>query len=197
MLSLTLNEPLNYERLLDISLDELQLLKDECEVVVQELKGKIIKEYESIKPALARMQEMRQKLRRVKEKRDVYKMFLRLDRNEDMLSVISTATRSTITEIDIPSQAMPMHDFFREIDDELVLEPPPPPTSPYSPEKTVSPTRGLSPIPEMPTTPRRTVQERPKSDLTLGGYASDSTGGYSGMHKRQKSNIPILRGRQN
>jgi hypothetical protein len=181
MLSLTLNEPLDYERLLDISLDELQLLKDECEVVVQELKGKIIKEYESIKPALARMQDMRQKLRRLKEKRDVYKMFLRLDRNEDMLSVISTATRSTIS-VDVPTQAIPMHEFFREIDDELVLEPPPPPTSPYSPEKSASPP------PQIPTTPRRAKSpgpaERPKSDLTLGG------------HSRQKSNIPILKGRQ-
>lgn len=106
-----LNEPLNYERLLDISSEELQFLKNECDVLCVELKKKILREYETIRPVLNRMKEWKRQLNNLNERRDVYKTFLSLDGKESIMSTL-TSTRNTNT------RHVSFSDIFRDLEDE-------------------------------------------------------------------------------
>lgn len=99
LVSLLLNEPLNYDRMLDISTDELEFLKIECDSVMDELKHKIAQEYELIKPHLFKMREWKQQLQQLREKREVYRTFLSLDKNESLMSTSSAPSETNKKQV--------------------------------------------------------------------------------------------------
>ena len=127
LVSLLLNEPLNYERMLEIPTDELEFLKDECDSVMKEIKNNIIKEYEIIKPSLVKMRDWKHQLRQLKEKREIYKTFISIDKNTSLLS------GSSVSSVDV--KPVSFSELFRDIENDKLIEdgspiatPKPPPT---------------------------------------------------------------------
>lgn len=127
LVSLLLNEPLNYERMLEIPTDELEFLKDECDSVMKEIKNNIIKEYEIIKPSLLKMRDWKHQLRQLKEKREIYKTFISIDKNTSLLS------GSSVSSVDV--KPVSFSELFRDIENDKLIEdgspiatPKPPPT---------------------------------------------------------------------
>ena len=114
LITALLNEPVSYDRLLETSTAELEILKMECDNAAQEIKNRIIKDYEAIRPVLNRMRDLKYQLQQLKEKRDMYKMFLSLDRNSSIVSVSSqTSNNSSLT------QPVSFNDIFKELDEDL------------------------------------------------------------------------------
>lgn len=141
LVSMILNEPLNYDRMLEVNTEQLEFMKHECDIVIQDLKKNIIQEYEQIKPALVRMRDWKQQLVEVREKREAYKLFLTIDKNQSLFScATSNEDRKPIS----------LSDLFRDIDnDQLVEESPPPPPAP----------------PSVQSTPRRLPYARPSTPV--------------------------------
>lgn len=165
LLNISLNEPLSYEKLMDVSTEELQLLKEESEIVIAELKTLLVKQFEQIKPGLQKMREYKQALRNIKEKREIYSTFLSIDKDKNLLSTTSTVEERV--------KNVKLSDLFTDIDNDNLLEdpvglrtsfaapsgrasllddevdehnvPPPPNTSPVKPEPS-TPRRGRSPV---------------------------------------------------
>lgn len=156
LVSLLLNEPVNYDRLLEITTEELQMLKDECDVVMKEIKTDIIKEYEMIKPSLNRMRDWKTQLRKLKDKRDLYKTFLSLDKNQSLLSTSSIRSSE--------SKPVSFTELFRDIDDDKLLEDPPSPPPVSLLKKTV-----INPAAKTPTKvlSKPLVKPAPKTRLNL------------------------------
>lgn len=133
-LAIALNEPLKYDRLLDISTDELEFLKNEADVLADELKSKIGKEYELIKPSLSKMRDWKQQLNLLREKREVYKTFLTLDGKDSFMS--------TLKDKQTNATRVSFNDLFTELEKDVEGEP----------KKTKSPSR--IPIPKPRKTPK-------------------------------------------
>lgn len=134
-ISLLLNEPLNYDRMLEISTDELEFLKIECDSVMRDIKDQIIREYENIKPILVRMRDLKHKLRQLKEKREIYKTFISIDKNQSLLS------SSSVSSVDV--KPITFSELFRDIENDKLLDGPPSPPVPTA----------RAPIPEMKRLP--------------------------------------------
>lgn len=115
LVSLILNEPLNYDRMLEINSDQLEFMKHECEIVIQDLKKTIVQEYELIKPSLLKMREWKQQLIEVREKREAYKLFLSIDKNQSLFSCTSTIEERP---------PISLSDLFRDIDNDQLIEEP-------------------------------------------------------------------------
>jgi hypothetical protein len=118
-----LKEPLDYDRLLDISTDELDFLKNEADSVMLELRTQIIREYEKIKPSLNQMRIWKQQLKLLQEKREVYKTFLSLERNDTLLSSNSSLGLGALRKPDI--KKVSFGELFSELEKEEEGQPVP------------------------------------------------------------------------
>lgn len=118
MINIFLNEPLNYERMLEIPTDELEFLKNECDSVMKDLKTDIIKEYESIKDVLEKMRELKLQLKKLKERREIYKTFISIDKNQSILS------DSSINSSNIEIKNISLSQLFKDIEDEKLIDEP-------------------------------------------------------------------------
>lgn len=179
LVSMILNEPLNYERMLEVSTDQLEFLKHECDVAMSDLKKDIIQEYEIIKPSLARMRDWKQQLIEVREKREAYKLFLSIDKNQ---SLLSCATNNE------ERKPLSFSQLFQDIENDSLDEPPPLPPQPPQPTKSPKHKQETAPTPRRippnarPSTPvkkssipvrRNSVSDdRPQSSPNLNGTIS-------------------------
>lgn len=118
MINIFLNEPLNYERMLEIPTEELEFLKNECDTVMKDIKTEIIKEYESIKNVLERMRELKLQLKKLKERREIYKTFISIDKNQSILS------DSSINSSNIEIKNISLSQLFKDIEDDKLIDEP-------------------------------------------------------------------------
>ena len=169
-ISILLNEPLNYERMLEISTDELEFLKIECDSVMRDIKDQIIREYESIKPILVRMRDLKHKLRQLKEKREIYKTFISIDKNQSLLS------GSSVSSVDV--KPITFSELFRDIENDKLLDGPPSPPVPTArapiPEMKRLPTQNKIVVPE----PHKAHQARADTKKVLSAVKKAVAGPY-------------------
>lgn len=118
MINIFLNEPLNYERMLEIPTDELEFLKDECDSIMKDLKIEIIKEYDSIKNVLDKMRELKLQLKKLKERREIYKTFISIDKNQSILS------DSSINSNNLEIKHISLSQLFKDIEDDKLIDEP-------------------------------------------------------------------------
>ncbi len=118
MINIFLNEPLNYERMLEIPTEELEFLKDECDSVMKDLKIEIIKEFESIKNVLDKMRELKLQLKKLKERREIYKTFISIDKNQSILS------DSSINSNNLEIKHISLSQLFKDIEDDKLIDEP-------------------------------------------------------------------------
>ena len=116
MINIFLNEPLNYERMLEIPTEELEFLKDECDSVMKDLKLEIIKQYDSIKGVLDKMRDLKLQLRKLKERREIYKTFISIDKNQSILS--DSSFNSNTAEI----KHVSLSQLFKDIEDDKLID---------------------------------------------------------------------------
>jgi hypothetical protein len=96
-----------HEKFLELSREELETMKIECEAEIKTLRTDIMKDYETVKPILDKMRETKRSIKSLKEKRDVIKTFLTIEKTGENMSL------SSITSF--PSQQRPIiTDVFRE-----------------------------------------------------------------------------------
>jgi len=119
-ISLVLNTSMNYNDLLDMTTNELEFRKIECQTVIKDLKTKIIAEFDTIKPALDRMREWKQVLHQLKEREKIYSMFVALDKNQTLIS--ASSINSSTTE----RPHISLSELFRDIENGLSGEATPP-----------------------------------------------------------------------
>lgn len=150
LVSLLLNEPLNYERMLEIPTDELDFLKDECDAVMKDIKNSIIKEYEAIKPSLVKMRDWKHQLRQLKEKREIYKTFISIDRNASLFTNSSVGS-----SIDV--KPVSFSELFRDIENDKLIDET---SSPKEQKPVAKPTKGTNtPLPNKVQKPNISVSK--------------------------------------
>lgn len=122
LVSLILSEPLNYEKLLEVPTEELEFLKDECDVVMKEIKNQIIKEYEIIKPSLIKMRDWKHQLKQLKDKRETYKTFISIDKNTSLFSASSLSSVNIIPTVSFS-------ELFKDIENDKLIDDSPTPST--------------------------------------------------------------------
>jgi hypothetical protein len=80
-----MNQPLNMHELLEKSSEELQFLISECKVILDELKTKVLSEYQYILPSLEKIKHWKQHIKVVKKKLDTYEHFFMIEENTEFL----------------------------------------------------------------------------------------------------------------
>lgn len=151
MISTVLNEPVNYERMLEVSTEQLEYMKQECDLIIQELKRAIIQEYEIIKPSLMKMRDMKQQLVEVREKREAYKLFLSIDKNQSIISSTTSTDRKPVS----------LSDLFHDIDNNQLVDDPTPPQTLHRREPHARPS---TPVRQSKIPVRRSsIDEKPQS----------------------------------
>lgn len=70
----------DYNQMLEKKPEELEFMRTECEVLIEDLKGKILTEYHAIRPGIERMKQFKAQLNKMRERHETISMFLSLDR---------------------------------------------------------------------------------------------------------------------
>jgi hypothetical protein len=86
--SLPVDEPFDYERLIDMDESQLADIIKECEINIERTRGEIIKNYQQAQPYLTRMRSLKNSLTKTIQKMEACKTFLSMEKNGSLVSNI-------------------------------------------------------------------------------------------------------------
>jgi len=146
----SVDDTLNYEKLIDMKISVLEELVKDCETAIEETRADIVQNYENAKPFLMKMRVSKTRLRQLVEKTEAYKAFLSTGKDGSLVSHLDIASlRKNFPEMSTSSPNVSL--------------PPTPKQSPPPIRRNLSKTVVKAPkTPPMKSKPKSTVMVRDK-----------------------------------
>ena len=91
--SLPVDEPFDYERLIDMEESQLADIVKECEINIERIRSEIIKNYQQAQPYLTKMRSLKNTLTKTVQKMEACKTFLSMEKNGSLVSNIDLSEK--------------------------------------------------------------------------------------------------------
>jgi len=82
-----IQQPATVETLFDLPLDQIEFLIDECDIYLKDMKFKFLQDFETLKPYLLQLKELKIIIDKLREKRNAYATFMNMDRADCWLAL--------------------------------------------------------------------------------------------------------------
>lgn len=82
-----IQQPATVETLFDLPPDQIEFLIDECDIYLKDIKFKFLQDFETLKPYLLQLKELKIMIDKLREKRNAYATFMNMDRADCWLAL--------------------------------------------------------------------------------------------------------------